>query len=115
MLEDGSHGDPRAASSEEPLTDRENLNTEFIEGRPDRAGVNAGHKEEKPKQTQGYMQECLCHGPTNQREFLRAMLPSMAPLGLMVRRCVAKSTATIPNLGSKPDIHSKLSSSDQVT
>src|SRR5208283_3123611 len=58
LLEDGSHGDPRAASSEEPLTDRDNLINGVIEGRADRAGVNAGHKEEKPEQTQGYMQEC---------------------------------------------------------
>ncbi len=39
-------------------------------------------------------------------ELVRAMLPSTAALGLMVLRCVARSTATIPNLGSKPDIHS---------
>ena len=54
-------------------------------------------------------------GTAIHREFRRAMLPSMAPLGLIVRLCVARSTATIPNFGSKPDIHSKLSSSDQAT
>ena len=52
---------------------------------------------------------------TNYSELVRAMLPSRAALGLMVLRCVARSTATIPNLGSNPDIHSKLSSSDQAT
>src|SRR6266852_1557158 len=33
-------------------------------------------------------------------EFLRAMLPSTAALGLIVLRCVTRSTATIPNFGS---------------
>jgi hypothetical protein len=50
-----------------------------------------------------------------QSEFRRAIFPRKAPLGLTVRLWVAKSTATMPNFGSKPDIHSKLSSNDQAT
>src|SRR5450631_243430 len=49
------------------------------------------------------------------KEFLRAIFPNTAPLGFTVLLCVDKSTATIPNFGSNPDIHSKLSSNDHVT
>ena len=69
--------------------------------------------------TESSRQEKILRSPrvvrASYNELVRAMLPRMAALGLMVLRCVARSTATIPNLGSNPDIHSKLSSSDQAT
>ena len=52
------------------------------------------------------------HGPST-RALARATRPSHSADGFTVRRWVARSTATRPNVGPYPKAHSKLSSSDQ--